>query len=162
MIATHLKRLAFFWLASVLLATAGYYLLWLVMPRHRVFGALFRMIQYHNQYPIPYILIPCFCYGLIATALAESFLAQHFWGQVAMTVLIVILSMLASFHYGGMLWHLHDMEAGFFPQQWQEKLIKNGFNDGPYGLWVIAFSIPYNLLGAIVCFFLTRKGASLF
>jgi hypothetical protein len=60
------KRLAFFWLSSQGLATAGYYLLWPLMPHHQVFGGLYRMFMYHAEHPLPYIALCCFFFGLLA------------------------------------------------------------------------------------------------
>ena len=50
---------------------------------------------------------------------------------------------------GGMLWHFHDMQAGFFPNFWLRKLL-GGFADGlMIGPRLIFYSFPYNLMGVI-------------
>ena len=61
-----LKRTVFFWLTSFGAATAGYYLLWLVMPAHRVFRALYRMLLYHDVHPLAFIALISLCYGPLA------------------------------------------------------------------------------------------------
>ena len=65
--------------------------------------------------------------------------------------------------FGGMLWHYHDMKFGFFPDNWISKMVNHGFSMGlELGWLIILFSIPYNIFGSIVCYFLTKKGIELF
>ena len=157
-----LKRLVFFWLASFIAATTGYYLLWLI-PRYYVFGAPCGMPCYHYEHPVQYILIPCFFYGIIATLYAERFYKQNKIRQIFSTLIIATLTVIISSPFGGMLWHFHDMMAGYFPASSVDKMIRNGSKMGlSIGWLVIALSIPYNFLGLILCFFITRKGAKLF
>lgn len=159
----NVKRLLFYWLTSVLLATGLYYLLWVAMPNHIVFGALYRMFVYHWQHPIQYILIPCFFYGIIATCFAELFSGRKFLGQVFLTLLIILLTVFISSPFGGMLWHYHDMQAGYFPSNWVGTMIAKGFSWGlELGWLIVGLSMPYNFLGAVICYFLTKKGSELF
>jgi hypothetical protein len=161
--SANLKRLLFFWTTSFGAATLGFYLLWLVMPRHEVFASWFRMLPYHNQHPVSYILLPCFFYGCIATVFANRFRRQGKAGQLFTTLLIALLTLLFSSPAGGMLWHFHDMQAGYFPSNWVRYLVVNGFSMGISTGWlIIGLSLPYSLFGIIVCFYLTRTGAALF
>ena len=58
-----------------------------------------------------------------------------------------------------MLWHFHDMKAGFFPTNWMSEIINKGFTEGLKTGWlVIILSLPYSLFGSTICFFLTKKG----
>jgi len=156
------KSLFFFWSTSALLAIGVYYILWLIMPSHRVFGAFFHMNLYHYRYPVPYILIVCFFYGIVATLFTDRFVRQTQLRQIITTLIIVILTVLISSPFGGMLWHYHDMQAGFFPGDWKRKMVKNGIRDGlSIGWFIIAISIPYNIIGILICYYLTRKGAFL-
>jgi len=114
-------------------------------------------------YPLQYILIPCFFYGIIATFLANTFKNKKVLSQIIITIIIIILTVLISSPFGGMLWHYHDMKAGYFPDNWISMMINNGFTWGiEIGWLVIGLSIPYNVIGSIICYFLTKKGAELF
>jgi len=133
------------------------------MPDHHVFASMYRMYLYHYQHPAQYILIPCFFYGIIATAFSNVFYRQSTVKQIFTTLLIAVLTVIVSLPFGGMLWHLHDMQAGFFPTNWAEKMVRKGTEMGlSVGWWIVGRSFPYNLIGLVVCFFLTRKGSGLF
>lgn len=158
-----LKRLLFYWGTSFILATILYYILWLIMPYHYVFGALYRMFLYHWQYPIAFIAIPCFFYGIMATLLTNKFSSQSLIVQIFLTLVIIFLTITASLPFGGMLWHYCDMRAGHFPPNWFNTMITLGFDWGlEFGWLVIGLSIPYNIICAIGCYFLTKKGSELF
>lgn len=157
------KRLLFYWVTSFILASIFYYILWIIMPRHNVFASLFRMFSYHWEYPISFIAIPCFFYGILAIIFTKMFLRQTVFKQILLTLLIVTLTILISSPFGGMLWHYYDMKAGYFPLNWILKMIKNGFSQGfEVGWLIILLSVPYNILGIIACYFLTKKGSELF
>ncbi|MBR6545026.1 MAG: hypothetical protein IKT66_06390, partial [Alistipes sp.] len=78
-------------------------------------------------------------------------------------VLAVILAALVlACPLGGMLWHFHDMLAGFFPSFWLRKLV-GGFVDGlMIGPLLILYSFPYNVMGLIVGYFVTTRLNSFF
>jgi len=157
------KRLLFYWATSFILATILYYILWTIMPNHYVFGAWYRMFVYHWEHPIAFITIPCFFYGIIATLFADKFSKQNLIRQILLTIAIIILTIVISSPFGGMLWHYYDMKAGYFPPNWIGKIINLGFEWGlELGWLVIGLSIPYNIIGSITCFFLTKKGSELF
>ncbi len=157
------KRLVFYWTSSFILATVLYYILWTIMPNHYVFGALYRMFLYHWEHPIMFIIIPCFFYGIIATLLTDKFSKQKTTGQFFLTLLIILLTVIFSSPFGGMLWHFYDMKAGYFPTNWLSKMISQGFEWGlEIGWLVIGLSIPYNIIGSLTCYFLTKKGCELF
>ena len=146
-----------------MLASIVYCLLWLIMPNHYVFGLLYRMFLYHWNFPMQYIAIPCFFYGILASFLTNKFHNGKTITRLLLTILIIVLTVLLSSPFGGMLWHFHDMKAGYFPENWVFKMISEGFSWGLETGWlIIALSIPYNIIGSIVCFFLTRKGSEIF
>lgn len=158
-----LKRLLFYWTTSFIPATVLYCILWVIMPSHYVFGAPFRMFLYHWEHPVAFIAIPCFFYGIIATLLADKFSRQNVKGQILLTFVISILTVILSSPFGGMLWHYYDMKAGYFPSDWVRRLIERGSEWGlEVGWLVVGLSIPYNLIGLIACYFLTKKGCGLF
>ncbi len=157
------KRIIFYWITSFILATILYYLLWAIMPKHFVFGAYYRMFLYHWEHPIMFIIIPCFFYGIIAAILTDKFSKQKALGQIFLTIIIILLTIIFSSPFGGMLWHYYDMIAGYFPANWVSKMICQGCEWGlEFGWLVIGLSIPYNIIGSIACYFLTKKGSELF
>ena len=157
------KKFFFYWLTASAIAVAGYYLLWVVMPNHRVFGEWFRMYGYHHNHPLGYILIPCFVYGIIATGFSPRYPKQTGFQQISTTVILAGLVILCSAPFGGMLWVYHDMKAGQFPANWHSMVLWKGTTLGmAYGWLVVALSFPYNVLGLFVCQQLTARGAKLF
>ena len=158
-----IKKILFFLFSSFVISTTGYYLLWLIMPKHYVFGVWYRMFLYHHENPIQYIMIPCFIYGIIASVFSEKFYKKELKEQIFSSLIIIILTILLSSILGGMLWNFHDMKAGYFPENWVLKLLTSGTSMGISTGWlIILLSVPYNILGIIVSFFLNKKGAELF
>lgn len=156
------RRLGFFWLSSLMLATAGYYLLRGVLPGHRVFGSWYRMFDYHDQHPLPYIAVCCFFYGLLAARYAPAIARQPLGRRLGATALLVVGTVLLSSPVGGVLWHLHDMQAGYYPANWPTALLAGAGNGLLIGWLIALLSAPYNALGIVVCYFLTLRGAVLF
>ena len=161
---TRIKSLFFYWISSFLIASSMYYLLLLIMPDQYVFGGtIFKSIFYYRQFPLEYILIPCFFYGIIASLFSNKFKRQGLKNRILIIILILVLTIFISSPFGGMLWFYHDMKAGYFPANWVYKIINRGTSLGiELGWMVILMSVPYNLLGSIVCYFLTKKGAELY
>lgn len=157
-----LKRLFFFWIMSSLCATGGFYLLRLIFPEYN-FIALYRMFLYHHKHPIQYMIIPCFFYGIIAASFSDWFFRKKRRNQLGITVLIITLTISISSPFGGMLWVFHDMQAGWFPENWFNIILSDGASMGlGIGWFIPFFSIPYSLLGSVVCYSLTKKGSELF
>jgi hypothetical protein len=157
------KRLLFYWASSFALATTLYYVLWVIMPFNYVFGMLFRMFLYHWEHPVAFIAIPCFFYGIIASLLANKFAQQNLKGKILLTLLIISLTVLVSSPFGGILWHYYDMKAGYFPSNWLAIMLGLGIEWGiEFGWQIVLRSIPYNIIGSILCYFLTQKGTQLF
>ena len=158
-----LRNLLFYWGISFFLAVLVYYALWLIIPEHYVFGTFIKMPAYHWEYPIAYIAIPCFFYGIFATIFTKKFIKLAIWGQVLITFAIAILTIVASSPFGGMLWHYHNMKAGYFPANWADIIFKDGFIHGIMLGWlIILLSIPYNVIGLIISYFIIKKRANLF
>lgn len=156
---TNKDRLFFYWASSFVIAYSMYYVLWLIMPNHLVFGALYRMFLYHCAFPMQYIALACFFYGVIAMVLSNKFETANTPMRILITILIIALTILISSPFGGMLWHFHDMYLGYFPDKWFSKMVIKGFSWGLETGWlIIALSIPYNIFGCIACYFITIKG----
>ncbi len=144
---------SFYWVISLICSISAYYILWLIMPNHYVFGTLYRMFLYHWEHPIQYISIICFSFGIIATIFTLKTKAQHQWKH---TLVIALLTIIISSPIGGILWHLHDMQAGFFPNFWIEKL-QGGISEGLLLGWlIILLSFPYNIIGIIASHYIIK------
>jgi hypothetical protein len=165
-IKTHIKRCLFYWASSFALATMVYYALLLVMPSPSFFGGAEGMPLYHQQYPLYYIAIPCFFYGILATLFADKFTGKPLLRRIALTVAIIVLVVFVSSPFGGILWYYHNMQAGFYtrhggPSPHFSFLVEGGIRDGLINGWflLLFYSFPYNLICSILCFFLTGQGA---
>lgn len=133
------------------------------MPKQYVFGVFYRMFLYHYEYPIAYIAIPCFWYAVLASVFSNRFKKSTPNRQLLFTLIIVGLTILLSSPLGGMLWHYHDMSAGYFPENWIAKMISKGSLMGlEFGFIIVALSAPYNLFGLVISYYLMRWGAKLF
>lgn len=109
-------------------------------------------------FPLQYIAIPCFFYGFLATSFSNRFKNSKLKKQILLTVLIIALTILLSSPFNGILWHLHDIQARYFPNNWLEILITDGTSWGlSIGWFIILTSIPYNIFGSVIFFFLLKK-----
>ncbi|MEO5712217.1 MAG: hypothetical protein ABIT37_01905 [Luteolibacter sp.] len=154
-----LKLFAFLLGWSFLLGSAGYFLLWAVMPEGWVFGALYRMFLYHWAHPLQYIGLVSFHYAVVANvgiSLPGNPVGR--WPRLVIP-LIIILSIVLASPTGGVLWAIHDMQAGYFPEDrrfWEA--IRWGAVEGMTTGWlVILLSVPYNILGFVVGYQLTLR-----
>ena len=128
-----------------------------LLMRESAFAGAPRMFVYHEQHPMQYIGIVAVSYALVAALWTVCMKRPRRGVSRMLEVLVVILVALAlACPLGGMLWHFHDMQAGFFPNFWLRKLL-GGFADGlMIGPRLIFYSFPYNLIGVIVGYFATN------
>ena len=128
------------------------------------FAALFRMFLYHYTHPMQYIGVVAACYALVAT-IWTVFMKRMRTGLTRFLeiLFVIIVSLALACPLGGMLWHFHDMQAGFFPSFWLRKL-REGLSEGlQLGPVLILLSIPFNILSLIAGYFATdRVNAFLF
>jgi hypothetical protein len=124
-----------------------------------VFGALYRMLTYHEQHPFQYIALVALHYSLFAS-LWTTFRSGTRGAQRYLEItLVLIFTLLTSAVSGGILWKYHDMQAGYFPETaqmladflWGAKI---GFMLGPF---IVLQSIPLNLLALIAGYFFTHR-----
>lgn len=157
------RRILFYWLTSLGCATAGYGLLWALLPGHRVFGALYGMYLYHDAHPLAYLSLCCGVFGPLAAGATGAFGRRGRWGRVGVVALLALATVGLSSPLGGLLWEWHDMQAGYFPADWARVLLLHGARDGlRLGWLIVLLSIPYNLLGLLVCYGLLAAGARRF
>ena len=120
------------------------------------FACVPRMFVYHEKHPMQYIGVVAVCYALVAALWTVCMKRQRRGVLRILEVLAVILvALVLACPLGGMLWHFHDMLAGFFPDFWLRKLV-GGFVDGlMVGPCLVFYSFPYNLMALIVGYFAT-------
>ncbi len=161
--------LLYCWLSSYTLASLGYYLIEIWIPNDYVFGALPLSARlkynYHFEHPYQYIIIPCFFYGLTATYFRNHLRKADSLNQIFWILLVIVISVLISSSCGGALWIIHDMLAGFVPDsilRMQLNIIIGMILGITFGWQIIVHSFPYNLLGIIVSYFVTKFGIMIF
>ena len=158
-----LKRILFYWLTAFGCATAGYFLLWALLPMHHVFGNPYGMFLYQDRYPLAYIALCCGCFAPLAAGATDAFRRCGRGGRVGVVALLALATVVLSSPLGGMLWEWHDMRAGYFPNDWPHVLFLDGARDGlTLGWFIVLLSVPYNVLGLLVCYGLLAAGARRF
>ena len=152
-----LKIYAFFAVSAFVLGSLGYKIVQSLTPNDHVFGVLYRMFLYHESHPFQYIAVVAFTYAFIATGCALLWPRLFGWRQGSA---IILLTVLVASVPGGILWKIHDMQAGFFTKGsrfWRDLLW--GASAGLQVGWlVIALSVPYNIIGLIAGYGITRLG----
>ncbi len=136
---------------------AGLYMLVSLLIGGPAFAWVPCMFVYHEKHPMQYIGVVAVCYALVAALWTVCMKRQRRGVLRILEVLAVILvALVLACPLGGMLWHFHDMLAGFFPNFWLRKLL-GGFADGlMIGPRLIFYSFPYNLIGLIFGYLATN------
>lgn len=155
-----LKLYLFFAISAFTLGSVGYILLRTITPDERVFGALFRMFLYHDAHPFQYIALVAVIYAAIATAAAPCTTRLMGRRRSAAILGIIIAALLAASVPGGMLWKIHDMQAGYFTtgERFLNDLAWGATKGLLVGWLIIVSSIPYNILGLILGYAVTHRG----
>lgn len=141
-----------FFSCSFGLAALIYHALALLTNGLLIFGVLPRMFLYHWQYPNQYIALVCLVYALLATALAPRI--AH---RPSLAIWIVLATPLLASPLGGMLWYLHDMQAGYFPNSWGKRLMDGAGEGILLGWLIVLLSFPYNVICALLGIRGTRR-----
>lgn len=154
-----MKKCAFCFIAFFVVCFCGlaslYRLVSLLMGEPAFPWVLFGW-NHQVEHPMQYICVVAVCYAFVAALWTVWMKRQRrgvLWSLEALAVIIVALVLACPL--GGMLWHFHDMLAGFFPDFWLRKLV-GGFVDGlMVGPRLVFYSFPYNLIGLIAGYFVT-------
>ena len=112
--------------------------------------------NYQVWYPMQYVGVVAICYAAV-TAVWTARMKRRRTGvlRILEVLAVILVALVLACPLGGMLWHFHDMLAGFFPNFWLRKLL-GGFVDGlAVGPLLIFYSFPYSLIGLIVGYFVT-------
>ena len=155
-----LKLFTLFATSAFLLGAVGYLALHAFMPQGHVFCGLYRMFLYHESHPFQYIAVVALTYGGVATACALRWSRLAGWRRSAAIIGTIVATVLIASVPGGVLWKIHDMQAGYFTtgaRFWSDLLW--GASTGLQVGWlVIAFSLPYNIIGLILGYGVTHFG----
>lgn len=150
----------FFAASSFLLGSIGYLILSEIMPSGRVFGSLYRMFLYHDAHSMQYIAVISLVYTIVATICAPRCSHLVGWRRSAAILCILAATVLLASIPGGVLWKIHDMQAGHFTtgvQFWSD-LVWGASVGLQLGWLVIALSLPYNILGLAAGYMVTHAG----
>lgn len=113
----------------------------------RTFASLPRMFTYHESHPYQYLLVVAVCFASLATAWVQKRQALAGWQRHAEILGLLTITILTASIPGGVLWKIHDMQAGYFPSG--PKLFTDLASGAIMGLqvgWlIVAFSFPYNI-----------------
>jgi hypothetical protein len=122
-------------------------------------GALYRMFLYHWVHPYQYILVVSIVYGILATIWYYYFYELKTWKKYLSIVGLLVITVAISSIPCGVLWVIHDAQAGFFPET--SYFVKNlfwGAKTGLYlGWFIVALSIPYNIIMCVWGIIMTEK-----
>jgi len=161
-----MKRCAFIFVAYFMVCFCGLAsLYWLVslLMNESAFACMPHMFEYHEKHPMQYIGVVAICYAVVA-AIWTAWMRRRRTGvwRILEVLAVILVALVLACPLGGMLWHFHDMLAGFFPSFWLRKLV-GGFVDGlMIGPLLILYSFPYNVMGLIVGYFVTTRLNSFF
>jgi hypothetical protein len=150
----------YFAASAFLLGASGYLALHAVLPRGYVFGSLYRMLLYHEAHPFQYIAVVALTYAAIATPCAIRWSGSSGWRRTLLIIGVMVASIFAASVPGGILWKIHDMQAGFFTSgsRFWNDLLWGAWTGLEIGWLVIALSLPYNIVGFVSGYAVTNYG----
>lgn len=157
-----MKLFAFYLLTSFACASLGYALVYAALGES-VFGGLYRMFVYHQRHPFQYIGLACAVFAVVAATFTSRVARTGGWRRVSAIVAIMLGSVVIASAPGGVLWSVHDMQAGYFPtgERFWQALVWGATTGLQTGWLIIAISFPFNVLGLIVGYFIMNLGIRL-
>ncbi|MEO5930656.1 MAG: hypothetical protein ABIR47_12040 [Candidatus Kapaibacterium sp.] len=157
---TTAKLFCYFLAASYIPAAVVHAILKAILPNGRVFGSLFHMFLYHERYPYQYIGVVALVYAVVASIGAVLWSATRGWRRWIAIIGIMVGTVIIASVPGGILWSIHDMEAGFYPASdlfWSH-IQRDALNGLGLGWLILYLSVPYNIIGLIVGYWVTATG----
>lgn len=129
-----------------------------------VFGGYFRMMMYHEQYPVQYLALVSFSFALLGSLWIAYFRGTKGIKRHLTKTLTIIFTIALATPLGGLLWSFHDMQAGYFPAP---RLMLENFRWAAItaieiGPQILLFSFPFNLFGIIYGYVALHLGAKLY
>lgn len=138
---------------AFVVGVASYWLLHSVLGQRHVFGSLFRMFLYHDQHPEQYIAVVAFFYAVLAATWGVRTRSVGWrWHFSLFSVLVATL--LLSSAVCGVLYFVHDMQAGYFPP-WERRIgvFANGVVTGiTLGWLIVLLSFPFNVITTLLAY----------
>jgi hypothetical protein len=153
--------IVYFVATSFAFASLTYFSLQFILPTgFPIFGALFRMFMYHTAHPYQYIGVVSLVYAAIATPMSLRWGHLHGWRLRLLILGVIAATIVVASVPGGMLWKIHDMQAGRFTHgsEFRSDILWGATTGLQIGWFIIAVSIPYNLIGLAIGYFVTRRG----
>jgi len=150
-------------LSFFLIASLVYFVLNKLVP-NGVFASLSRMVPYHNKHPYQYIAVVSIIYSIIAF-LNVLFFKKPSWKKIIFVYLgIVFSSIFIASISGGILWKIHDMQAGFFPSgiKFARDILWGASRGLRFGWLIFTLSVPYNIICLITGYFITAHSFNLY
>ena len=162
LVGNEMKLFAYYFCSTFTAASLGYFLLRAAFGEG-VFGALFRMFLYHRQHPFQYIALACSTFAVVAAFFTPRVAQLASAPQVLAIFSLMLGSIVIASVPGGVLWSIHDMQAGYFPggERFWRALACGASSGLQVGWLIIALSFPFNLLGLITGYFITLYGLRL-
>ena len=132
--------------ALFVLSSVMYLVLHYLLGIRWVFGVRMRMFLYHFQHPFQYIALFCACYTLLVAPVISRWPRLEGWARWAAMLGVLLLCLPLASVAGGVLWKIHDMQAGYFPEgaRFWTDLQWGAFTGLQLGWWVLAMSVPFN------------------
>ncbi|AFY93353.1 hypothetical protein [Chamaesiphon minutus] len=130
--------------------SAAFLVLKYIFNWHYPIATLYRMFAYHNQHPFQYIAIVSVAFGIVGLGWIDRYgstTSIQQWREVAMVMLLTIV---ISSPFGGVLWQIHDMQHGFIPENYLGKILQGMSWGLQYGWLIVLLSTPMNLIGFTV------------
>jgi hypothetical protein len=122
-----------------------------------VFATVLTTIGYVDGYPIQFILMNCITFFLTQVIFSKPLRKNRF--QVLRYLYFYLFWTALTCILGGLLGSYYDMETGWYPEgkELWKKIINDMLFEGfSYGLFVIVFSIPYNIIVLIGSFLILK------
>lgn len=158
-----LKIFLFFQVSSFLVGAAIYSIAAYALELRWVFGSLYRMFGYHVEHPFQYVFVVSVCFASVATGYASKVSASVGWKRRIRILTILAASIVVASVPGGVLWKIHDMQAGYFPQgmKFWSDLAGGAVMGLELGWLIVLLSFPYNLCCAFAAYWLVVGGIRL-
>ena len=158
-----LKIFLFYQVSSFLVGAAIYSIAAYALELRWVFGSLYRMFEYHVEHPFQYVFVVSVCFASVATGYASK-VSASVGGKRRIRILTILASSIVMASVpGGVLWKIHDMQAGYFPQgmKFWSDLAEGAVMGLELGWLIVLLSFPYNLCCAFLAYWLVVGGMRL-
>ena len=141
-----LRLFAILFVSSFAVGLGTYWVLHSICGQAHVLASWFRMFNYHEQHHAQYIGVVAFIYAALTAGWATRWTPRG-WRRHVSVLGVLVVTLLVSSALAGILYALHDMQAGYFPS-WERQVaafryyVSAGLALG----WIlVTFSFPLNL-----------------